>query len=111
MFAATLLVPLTIKVASGRTVALMERVPGVIENPDPAAALSMLHDALIAVALSVAPLACSLLVLGAVLYSSIKGLVPHMLAAGSVPLSTLLSEIGGAVLTLVRSAALAGLVM
>jgi flagellar biosynthetic protein FlhB len=50
-------------------------------------------------------------VLGAVLYSSIKGLIPHMLASGSVPLSTLLSEIGGAVLNLVRSASLAGLIM
>jgi flagellar biosynthetic protein FlhB len=50
-------------------------------------------------------------VLGAVLYFSIKGLVPDMLATGSVPLSTLIGEIGHAVVTLVRSAALAGLVM
>jgi flagellar biosynthetic protein FlhB len=50
-------------------------------------------------------------VLGAVLYSAVRGLFPVLLGAGGLPLNTLLGAIGDAVLSLVRSAAAAGLAM
>jgi flagellar biosynthetic protein FlhB len=50
-------------------------------------------------------------VLGLVLYSSIHRLTPALMAPGTMPLEALLATVGGAALTLVRSAAAAGLVM
>jgi flagellar biosynthetic protein FlhB len=50
-------------------------------------------------------------VLGAVLYITIKDLVPALMVAGQLPLGALLSLVSDAVLTLIRSAAVAGLVM
>jgi flagellar biosynthetic protein FlhB len=164
MLAASMLVPLTITIASDRTQALMRRVPDVIKNPDPALAKAALGDALLAIAFAVAPLALALLVLGiaaaagqgglhfatklmmpkfsrlnplqgikrtmgphawweaakaliktavlgAVLYSSVKGLIPALMSAGSMPLSMLLGMVGHAVVSLIRAAAIAGLVM
>jgi flagellar biosynthetic protein FlhB len=50
-------------------------------------------------------------VLGVVLYVTIRRLTPALMAPGAMPLDALLGTIGGAALTLVRSAAIAGLVM
>jgi flagellar biosynthetic protein FlhB len=50
-------------------------------------------------------------VLGAVLYSAIRGLIPALMTAGSMPLSMLLGTVGHAVVSLIRAAAIAGLVM
>jgi len=49
--------------------------------------------------------------LGAVLYSSVRGLVPALIGSGSLPLGELLGLAGAAVAQLARTAALAGLVM
>jgi flagellar biosynthesis protein FlhB len=49
--------------------------------------------------------------LAAVLYSSVRGLVPLLMGAGGLPLGTLLGGVGDAVLTLVRFAASVGLAM
>lgn len=64
MLAASMLLPLVVKVGAGQVRELVARVPAVIENPDPAAMLSALRAALFAVGLSIAPLAGSLLVIG-----------------------------------------------
>jgi flagellar biosynthetic protein FlhB len=50
-------------------------------------------------------------VLGLVLYSTVHRLMPALLAPGAMPLDQTLGAIGGAVLSLLRSAAAAGLVM
>src|SRR4029079_2807888 len=153
MLAASMLVPLTITIASDRTQALLRRVPDVIKNPDPALAKAALGDALLAIAFAVAPLAPPLLALGIAaaagqgglhfatklmmpkfsrlnplqgikrtmgphawweaakaliktavlasgLYSSIKGLIPALMTAGSMPLGMLLGEVGHAVVSL-----------
>ncbi|GAA1800949.1 flagellar biosynthesis protein FlhB [Luedemannella flava] len=164
MLAASMLLPLTVKIANGRVQELVAQVPRVIENPDETLMLRVLRDAMIAVGLSIAPLAASLLVLGiaaaaaqgglhfasklmvpkfsrlnplqgikrvvgphalweavkavfktavlgGVLYYSIRDLIPIMFGGGALPLEALLGEIVSAALTLIRSAALAGLVM
>jgi flagellar biosynthesis protein FlhB len=164
MFAATVLLPMTVSSASTRVRALLERLPSVIENPDPARAMGVLKDALIGAGLAIAPLALPLLalgvvaaagqgglhfatklmvpkfsrlnpfsgikktlgprawwegvkalvksvVLGAVLYSSIQGLIPVLMGSGRMPLATILGAVGDASLSLVRTAAVAGLVM
>jgi flagellar biosynthesis protein FlhB len=164
MLAASFLLPLTIRLCGERVRALVQRVPEVIAEPDPAEAMSALADGLLGAAAAVAPLALTLLllgivaaagqgglhfatkllvpkfsrlnpfsglkrilgpkawwegfkalvktvVLGAVLYSALRGLVPLLLGAGGLSLGALLGAIGNAVLTLVRSAAAAGLAM
>jgi flagellar biosynthesis protein FlhB len=50
-------------------------------------------------------------VLGLVLWNSVKGLLPVLAGAGTLPLATTLGMISRAAVTLIRSAALAGLVM
>jgi flagellar biosynthesis protein FlhB len=50
-------------------------------------------------------------VLGAVLYSSVHQLVPVLMASGALPLNDIVAAVGTAVLALIRSAAIAGLVM
>ncbi len=50
-------------------------------------------------------------VLGVVLYISVRDLIPVLLTAGTIPLPTLLATIAGAVLNVVRTAAVAGLVL
>ena len=163
MLAASYLVPWTLQMATEKARALLERVPGVIENPEPAAALTMLQDGLFAAAIAVAPLAGALLllgvaaaagqggihiatklfmpkfsrlnplqgikrvlgpqawwegakaliktaVLGAVLYYTVRDLIPTLMGAGQ-PLGTLLATVTGAVTGLIQSAAGAGLVM
>ncbi|SDY81668.1 flagellar biosynthetic protein FlhB [Micromonospora pattaloongensis] len=164
MLAATVLLPITLRMATGTMRTLMERVPSVIENPDPAAAMAVLRTGLIGAALAVAPLAGAMLVIGiaaagvqggihvatklfipkfsrlnplqgfkrtlgpqawweatkatiktgvlaGVLYWTIKDLLPLLMTAGQLPLSTLMGIVGGTVLTLIRTAAVAGLVM
>jgi flagellar biosynthetic protein FlhB len=49
--------------------------------------------------------------LGAVLYTTLGGLVPLLMAAGTIPFEVLLGTIGDGMLTLMRTAAAAGLVM
>jgi flagellar biosynthesis protein FlhB len=164
MMAASFLLPLTISLAAERVRGLVQRVPRIIADPDPAKALAALSDGLVGAGIAVAPLAGALLllgiiaaagqgglhiatklmmpkfsrlnpfsgikrtfgpkawwegfkalvktlILGAVLYSSVRGLVPLLLGAGGLPLGALLGAVGDAVLALVRSAALAGLAM
>jgi flagellar biosynthetic protein FlhB len=164
MMAASFLLPMTVSAAGGRARELLQRVPKVIGDPDPAAALLALSDGLRGAALAVAPLACSLMLLGiiaaagqggihiatktlmpkfsrlnpfsglkrslgpkawweaikalvktvilaAVLYSAMRGLVPLLMASGSMPVGSLLGAVGQAVLSLVRTASLAGLAM
>jgi flagellar biosynthetic protein FlhB len=50
-------------------------------------------------------------VLGAVLYFSVKDLVPVLMTAGQLPLGALLSIVQDAVMTLIRYASAAGIVM
>ncbi len=50
-------------------------------------------------------------VLGAVLYMQIKDLVPSLMSSGNLPLAVLLDMVKDAVISLIRTAALAGLVM
>jgi flagellar biosynthesis protein FlhB len=50
-------------------------------------------------------------VLAGVLYSSVRHLVPNLMASGALPVGAVLSNVAGAVLALVRSAAVAGLVV
>jgi flagellar biosynthetic protein FlhB len=164
MLAASMILPLTVGIASDRAQALLRRVPDVIKNPDPELAKAALGDGLLAVAFAVAPLALGMLaigiaaaagqgglhfatklmmpkfsrlnplqgikrimgphalweaakalvktaVLGAVVYSSIKGLIPVLMMSGSMPLSVLLGMVGHAVVSLMRAASVAGLVM
>ncbi|HKS99682.1 MAG TPA: EscU/YscU/HrcU family type III secretion system export apparatus switch protein, partial [Rugosimonospora sp.] len=49
--------------------------------------------------------------LALVLYTSIRQLVPALMASGSLPLGTIIGSVAGAILTLIRTAAMAGLVM
>jgi len=164
MLAASFLLPLTVRTASERAADLVERVPDVIADPDPAVALSILGDGLTGAGLAVAPLAGVLLllgivaaasqgglhvatkllvpkfsrlnpftglkrtfgakawweavkalvktaILGGVLYSSVRSLVPVLMGAGALPVGTLLGIVGDAVFGLVRAAAFAGLAM
>jgi flagellar biosynthesis protein FlhB len=50
-------------------------------------------------------------VIGLVLYHVVRKLIPTLLEAGSVPLLSIVDAVSGAVLALVRAAALAGLVL
>jgi flagellar biosynthetic protein FlhB len=50
-------------------------------------------------------------VLGVVLYASLKKMLPGLVAVGSMPLPSLINTITSAVVSLVRTAALAGLLM
>jgi flagellar biosynthetic protein FlhB len=164
MLAASMLVPLTMKIASERAQELFHRIPDVIANPDPAQMKSAIADGFMTVGIAVAPLAGALLVLGiaaataqgglnvatklmmpkfsrinplqgikrtmgphawwegakaliktvvlgGVLYLSIQDLIPMLMTAGSVPLGALLGMVGNAVVSLIRAAAIAGLVM
>jgi flagellar biosynthetic protein FlhB len=49
--------------------------------------------------------------LGAVLYTTVKDLIPVLMSAGSVPFELLMGTVGNGMLTLMRTAAAAGLVM
>jgi flagellar biosynthesis protein FlhB len=164
MLAATLLVPMTLRMATARVKALALHIPGVIENPDPAKALSLLREGTVAALVSIAPLATGVTLiavlasvaqggihpalgllapkfsrvnplsglkkvvgphsvwelvkalvktgaLGAVMYVSVRHLVPLLMQAGSLPVTAILSAVGGTLLNLMRVAALAGLVM
>lgn len=164
MLAASFLLPMTFRSAITTASEVAERLPSVIEDPDPAVALATLRTGLFGVALAVAPLALALLVLGVasagaqgglrvatklfipkfsrlnplegfkrvlgprawweaakalmktvalagVLYLTVRNLVPTLMSAGQLPLSALLGTVSGAAVTLIRAAALAGLVM
>ncbi len=164
MLVASVLLPITLRVATGRVRALLLEIPTVIANPEPAGALRMLREGALAAALSIAPLCAGLLVvgvtaslaqgglhpapklllpkmtrinpfsglkrivgphawwelakalvkttvLGVVLYSSVHGLVPVLMASGSLPIGTVIGTVAGSILALVRSAALAGMAM
>jgi flagellar biosynthetic protein FlhB len=50
-------------------------------------------------------------VLGTVLYFSLRGMLPRLVAAGSMPVPALINLIAGTIVSLVRTAALAGLLM
>jgi flagellar biosynthetic protein FlhB len=164
MLAASMLLPMTVRLATARVSALLLRIPSVIAHPEPAAALRLLREGALDAAVSVAPLCFGLMllgiaanvaqgglypatkllvpkmsrlspfagikkmvgphawwelvkavvktsVLGAVLYASVRHLVPTLMASGSLPVGSVMSTVAGAILTLVRSAAVAGLVM
>ncbi|HWG99227.1 MAG TPA: EscU/YscU/HrcU family type III secretion system export apparatus switch protein, partial [Pilimelia sp.] len=164
MAAASVLLPWTIELAMDRARGLMERVPWIVENPDPARALGLLSDSLLAIGVAVAPLAFGLLVLGiaaaaaqggvrvasklfipkfsrlsplkgikrtmgpqalweavkalvktavlgAVLYLAVQDLVPILLGSGSLPLTAVVGAVTDASISLIRAAAVAGLVM
>jgi flagellar biosynthetic protein FlhB len=164
ILAASFLVPWTMESAVERARLMLERLPGVIENPDLLKVPSLLSEALYSVGMAVAPLALVLLVigiaaaagqggihvatklfmpkfsrlnplkgikqkfgpqalwegvkalvktavLGAVLYVTVKDLVPLLLFSGSLSLASLLGTVKGAVVGLIRAAAVAGLVM
>jgi flagellar biosynthesis protein FlhB len=164
MMAASVLLPMTVRLAGDKVRDLVSRIPTVVADPDPVTAMAALSDGLLGAAIAVAPLAGALLLLGiaaaagqgglhiatklmmpkfsrlnpfsgfkrtfgpkawweglkalvktvilaAVLYSSVRGLIPLLMGAGQLPLGALLGAVGDAIITLVRSAALAGLVM
>jgi len=64
MLAASFLVPATMKSAIEHARDALQQVPMIVENPDPLLLPAMLSDALMAVGMSVAPLALALLVVG-----------------------------------------------
>jgi flagellar biosynthesis protein FlhB len=164
MLGASVLLPMTLHLAADRISALVLRVPAVVVKPEPAAALRVLRDGLLAAGVCIAPLCAGLLLLGVaaavaqgglhpapsllvpkmsrlnpfaglkrlagphawwelakalvktavlagVLYLAVRQLIPTLMASGSLPLGTVLTDVAGAILVLVRSAALAGLVM
>ncbi len=164
MLAASWLLPWCLENALKKSREALTRVPGVVENPDPAVALDMIKDGLFGAAATVAPLAFAMMaigvaaagaqggirvatklfipkfnrlnpfpgikkmfgkqslwegtkalvktgVLGAVLYTSVKDLVPILMTAGQLPLGALLAILQDAVLSLWRFAAAAGIVM
>lgn len=164
MGAASFLVPWSLEIGVERARHLLERVPAIIENPNPLVLPGLFKDVLFAVGFAVAPLAIGMLilgvaaagaqggirvasklfipkfsrlnpfkgmkqklgpqawwegckalvktcVLGAVLYYTIRDLIPLLMFSGALPLATLLGTVKGAVLGLIRSAAAAGVVM
>jgi flagellar biosynthesis protein FlhB len=164
MLAASILLPMVMRGAMERAMALVGKVPGVIANPDPAVAMDLLSDGLLGAGMAVAPLALTMLavgvaaagaqggirvatklfipkfnrlnpftgikrvfgmqaiwegvkafvktaVLGAVLYFSVKDLVPLLMTAGQLPLGGLLGIIDDTIVNLIRSASAAGIVM
>jgi flagellar biosynthetic protein FlhB len=66
MLAASFLVPMTLGAATDKAISLMDRIPAVIDDPDPAEALGILGDGMLGAALAVAPLAGAMMVLGIV---------------------------------------------
>ncbi|WP_026421647.1 EscU/YscU/HrcU family type III secretion system export apparatus switch protein [Actinokineospora inagensis] len=50
-------------------------------------------------------------ILAVVLYTAVKNLIPTIMGSGSLPLSSLVNTLGDTVLSLIRMAAIAGLVM
>jgi flagellar biosynthetic protein FlhB len=161
---ASVLLPMTLRLASARVVALTGKLPDVIRNPNPDTALRLLREVPGDVAVALAPLCGGLLLigviasaaqgglrpspkvlvpkfnrlnplsgvkrllgphawwelikalvkagtLGLVLWLSVRRLVPLMMASGALPLSAIVATLAGTVLTLIRSAAIAGLVM
>ncbi|GGK82882.1 EscU/YscU/HrcU family type III secretion system export apparatus switch protein [Mangrovihabitans endophyticus] len=164
MLAASIILPHSMSSAMDNAHAVMDKVPDVIVDPDPAVTLTILKDGLIGAAWAVLPLALTMMVvgiaaagaqggirvapklfvpkfkklnpfpgfkrllgpqslwegtkaliktavLGGILYYTMKDIVPLLMVAGRVPLGSLLGVLGDAVVSLIRSASVAGIVM
>lgn len=164
MLAASVLLPRTLKQAMEHAEEMTERIPDIMQNPDPGKALGLFREGLFSAAWAVAPLAFTLMavgiaaagaqggirvatklfvpkfnrlnpfaglkkivgphalweltkslfktgVLGAVLYMTLKNIVPQLMQAGRLPLTALLGTVTDAVLALIRAAAVAGIAM
>jgi flagellar biosynthesis protein FlhB len=93
MLAASFLVPMTLGAATDKAKALIERIPGVVENPDPAAAFAILGDGMLGAALAVAPLACAMMVIGVVAAAAQGGI--HVATKLLVPKFSRLNPLKG----------------
>jgi flagellar biosynthetic protein FlhB len=164
LLVATTLLPMVVRNTMHTGERLLHQAVTIIADPDPQKALALLSRGLGDAALTVAPLACGMLLVGVgaaaaqgginfaskllkpdfkrlnplsglkkmfgphaaweaikalaktavlagVLYYSLRGLLPRLVQAGSLPLASVVEMMTGAVLSLARSAALAGLVM
>ncbi|GAA2913071.1 flagellar biosynthesis protein FlhB [Actinoplanes cyaneus] len=164
MLAASVLLPRTLKQAMKHAEELIDKIPDVIQNPDPSKTLALFKEGLFGAAWAVAPLAFTLMavgiaaagaqggirvatklfvpkfnrlnpfaglkkivgphalweltkslfktvVLGAVLYMTLKDIVPQLMAGGRLPITALLAIVTDAVLALIRAAAVAGIAM
>jgi len=164
MLAASIMLPKTLSSAIDHARTLLDKVPDVIADPEPALALKMLKECLLGIAWAVLPLSLSLMavgiaaagaqggirvatklfipkfsrlnplpgikrmfgpqalwegvkalvktsVLAAVLYTTTKDVVPKLMAAGQLPLGSLLGVVENAVLGLIRAASVAGIAM
>jgi flagellar biosynthetic protein FlhB len=164
MLAASIMLPKTLGSAMDHARELMARIPGVISDPDPAVAMKILKDGLMAAAWAVLPLALTMMavgiasagaqggirvatklfipkfnrlnplpgfkkmfgpqamwegtkalikttVLGVVLYMTMKDIVPLLMTAGRLQIASLLGVVNTAVLSLIRAASVAGIVM
>ncbi|HKT03780.1 MAG TPA: EscU/YscU/HrcU family type III secretion system export apparatus switch protein, partial [Rugosimonospora sp.] len=60
---ASVLLPMTLRIATERVRAILLRIPSIVENPDTGAALRIVRDGAAAAAVAVAPLCAGLLVL------------------------------------------------
>jgi flagellar biosynthesis protein FlhB len=164
MLAASIMLPRTLGAAMDHARELMAKVPGIIADPDPAVAMSILRNGLMSAAWAVLPLALTMMavgvasagaqggirvatklfipkfsrlnplpgikkmlgpqalwegtkalvktgVLGAVLYSTMKGIVPLLMTSGQLQIGALLGVVNNAALSLIRAASVAGIVM
>jgi flagellar biosynthetic protein FlhB len=164
MLAASIALPRALGSAMDHSRELMAKVPGVIQNPDPAVAMSILKDGLMSAAWAVLPLALTMMavgvaaagaqggirvatklfvpkfsrlnplpgikkmfgpqslwegtkalvktgVLGAVLYLTMKDIVPLLMTSGQLQIGSLLGVVKSATLSLIRAASAAGIVM
>jgi len=164
MLLASFLLPIVIRWMMERARTLLERAVDIIEHPDPHRMLGLLPEVLLAIGISVAPLALGMLVtgiaatsaqgglnfatkllkpklsklnplsglkkivgphalweavktivksavLGAVLYWSIKDVIPVLMGNGHIPNEVIMQQVVDTVERLIRAAAAAGLVM
>jgi flagellar biosynthesis protein FlhB len=164
MLAASIMLPRTLSSAMEHSRALMAKIPDVIADPDPAAALGILKEGMLSAAWAVLPLALTMMavgiaaagaqggirvasklfipkfsrlnplpgikkmfgpqslweatkalvktgVLAAVLYSTVKDVVPLLMTAGQLQLGSLLGIIEDSAIFLIRAASVAGIVM
>jgi flagellar biosynthetic protein FlhB len=164
MLAASIMLPKTLGSAMDHAQELMARIPGVMNDPDPAVAMKILKDGLMAAGWAVLPLSMTMMavgiaaagaqggirvatklfipkfsrlnplpgikkmfgpqslwegtkalikttVLGIVLYMTMKDIVPLLMTAGRLQIVSLLGVVKTAVLSLIRAASVAGIVM
>jgi flagellar biosynthetic protein FlhB len=164
MLAASVLLPRTLGKAMEHAEELVEKIPDVIADPDPAKTLGILKEGLFGAAWAVGPLAVTMMavgiagagaqggirvatklfvpkfnrlnpftgvkkmvgpqalwelvkslvkmsVLGAVFYLTLKNIVPQLMTAGRLPITALLAIVTDAAITLIRTAAIAGVAM